>query len=37
MTLSVAAGERVIFGLNADVAKAHRRVRVKDDDWAVLA
>ena len=25
MNLSVASGERVIFGLNADVAKAHRR------------
>ena len=37
MTLSVAAGERVIFGLNADVAKAHRRVKVKEDDWGVLA
>ncbi len=37
MNLSVAAGERVIFGLNADVAKAHRRVKVKEDDWGVLA
>ena len=35
MNLSVAAGERVIFGLNADVAKAHRRVKVKEDDWGV--
>ena len=35
--LSVAAGERVIFGLNADVAKAHRRVKVKEEDWGVLA
>ena len=37
MNLSVAAGERVIFGLNGDVAKAHRRVKVKEDDWGVLA
>ena len=33
----MAAGERVIFGLNADVAKAHTRVKVKEDDWGVLA
>ena len=37
MNLSVAAGERMIFGLNADVAKAHRRAKVKEDDWGVLA
>ena len=35
MNLSVVAGERVMFGLNADVAKAHRRVKVKEDDWGV--
>ena len=37
MNVSVASGERVIFGLNADVAKAHRRVKVKEDDWGVMA
>ena len=33
----MAAGERVSFGLNADVAKAHRRVKVREEDWGVLA
>ena len=37
MNLSVASCERVIFGLDADVAKAHRRVKVKKEDWGVLA
>ena len=37
MNLSVSANERVIFGLNADVATAHRRVKVKESDWGVLA
>ena len=37
MNLSVASGERVIFGLNADVAKAHRRVKIREEDWGVLA
>ena len=35
--LSVASGERVIFGLIADVAKAHRRVKIREEDWGVLA
>ena len=33
----MAAGERVIFGLNADVAKTYRHVKVKEDDWGALA
>ena len=32
MNLSVASGERVIFGLNADVAKAHLRVKIREED-----
>ena len=36
MNLSVAAGDG-IFGLNADVGKAHTRVKVKEDDCGVLA
>ena len=37
MEVSQDSGENVIFGLNADVAKAHRRVLVKESDWGVQA
>ena len=37
METSVASGERVIFTVNADIAKAHRRVRVRKADWGVQA
>ena len=37
METSMAAGERCIFSLNADIAKAHRRVLVREDDWGVQA
>ena len=37
MEVSQDSGEHVIFGLNADVAKAHRRVLVKESDWGVQA
>ena len=37
METSQEASEHVVFGLNADVAKAHRRVLVKETDWGVQA
>ena len=37
METSIAAGERVIFAINADIAKAHRRVRVRPSDWGAQA
>ena len=37
METSIAAGERVIFAINADIAKAHRRVRVKSSNWGAQA
>jgi hypothetical protein len=37
MEVSQDSGEHVIFGVNADVAKAHRRVLVKESDWGVQA
>lgn len=37
MEVSQEAAEHVVFGLNADVAKAHRRVLVKEPDWGVQA
>jgi len=37
METSVAAGERVVFAVNGDIAKAHRRVRVKEEDWGAQA
>ena len=37
METSLSAGERVIFAVNGDVSKAHRRVRVKQQDWGVQA
>ena len=32
-----AAGKRVIFAVNADIAKAHRRVLVRPSDWGAQA
>ena len=37
MAESVEAGERVVFGICGDIAKAHRRVRHSERDWGVLA
>eukprot|EP00434_Breviolum_minutum_P010462 symbB.v1.2.009227.t1/scaffold582.1/size184522/13 len=37
METSMASGERCIFSLNADIAKAHRRVLVREEDWGVQA
>ncbi len=37
METSLAAGERVIFSLNADISKAHRRALVRESDWGVQA
>lgn len=37
MAESVEAGERVVFGICGDKAKAHRRVRHSERDWGVLA
>ena len=37
METSMAAGERVIFAVNGDISKAHRRVRVRQQDWGVQA
>ena len=37
METSMASGERCIFSLNADIAKAHRRVLVRKEDWGVQA
>ena len=37
METSMASGERCIFSLNADIAKAHRRVLVPEEDWGVQA
>jgi len=37
MKASAEAGEHVIFAINADIAKAHRRVRVRPSDWGVQA
>ena len=34
---SMAAGERVIFTVNAGIAKVHRRVRVMASDWGAEA
>ena len=33
----LAAGERVVFSVNADRTKAHRRVKVRPADWGVQA
>ena len=37
MRASADAGERVVFTINADIAKAHRRVKVRRADWGVQA
>eukprot|EP00438_Fugacium_kawagutii_P018198 Skav226142 [mRNA] locus=scaffold1047:606146:609121:- [translate_table: standard] len=37
MDTSIAADERVVFAVNADISKAHRRVRVRREDWGVQA
>ena len=37
METSLAADERVIFAINADIAKAYRRVRVRQEDWGAQA
>eukprot|EP00435_Cladocopium_sp_Y103_P011931 s1588_g3.t1 len=37
MRLSEEAKEKVIFGVNGDIAKAHRRVKVRRQDWGVQA
>ena len=37
MRVSSDAGERVMFSVNADIAKAHRRVKVRPADWGVQA
>ena len=37
METSEAADERVIFAINADIAKAHRRVLVRPSDWGAQA
>ena len=37
MRASSDAGERVVFTVNADIAKAHRRVKVRRADWGVQA
>ena len=37
MRSSGEAGEHVIFAINADIAKAHRRVKVRAADWGVQA
>ena len=37
METSMASGERCIFSLNADIAKAYRRVLVREEDWGVQA
>ena len=34
---SNSAQERVVFAINGDIAKAHRRVKVKPSDWGVQA
>ena len=33
--VSAASGERVIFSINADTTKIHRRVKVRESDWGV--
>ena len=33
--VSAASGERVIFSINADTTKIHRRVKVPESDWGV--
>ena len=37
MKLSEDSQERVIFAINGDIAKAHRRVKVRPSDWGVQA
>ena len=37
MRVSADAGERVVFSVNADITKAHRRVKVRQADWGVQA
>ena len=37
MKLSEESQERVIFAINGDIAKAHRRVKVRPPDWGVQA
>lgn len=37
MEVSKSQGENVIFGVNADISKAHRRVLVREEDWGVQA
>lgn len=35
--METSAGQRAVFAVNADISKAHRRVRVKPSDWGVQA
>lgn len=37
MRVSSEAQERVIFAINADITKAHRRVKVRSSDWGAQA
>lgn len=37
MDTSLASDERVIFAVNGDISKAHRRVRIRAEDWGVQA